>query len=531
MSDQKRRGPAGATAEYPPVPPPAPSPGGRGARVELSGWGWRHSGRDTYALRGVDLTVGPGERVLLLGASGAGKSTLLHSLAGLTGPDSAVNGDQEGTLLVDGRPADRSRGAVGLVGQDPETQLVMARAGDDVAFGLENLGVDPGLIWPRVDDALDAVGFPYGRRRSTGALSGGEKQRLVIAGALAMRPRLLLLDEPTANLDPDGAALVRGVLERLLAETEATLVLVEHRVADVVGLVDRVVVVEPGGGVIADGDPSSVFAAHGRSLAEQGVWIPGNDPVPDLVAAPGGGPRLEAVGVAARTPFQLGMRTAPRRVVLDGVDLPVAAGTATALTGPNGAGKSTLLTLLAGLSRPHRGEVLPRGPLAGADRRPLVRWPARLLARHVGTVFQHAEDQFVTGTVRDELRFAPLRAGMGAEETERWVDELLERLRLAPLADVHPYTLSGGEKRRLSVATALSSGPSHAPDVLVLDEPTFGQDTRTWTELVELLGVLRAQGRAVVMATHDELLLRHLADVRVRVAEGRAVAVAGEVER
>ncbi|NYH53703.1 energy-coupling factor transport system ATP-binding protein [Nocardiopsis arvandica] len=494
-----------------------------GARVELSGWGWRHSGRGEHALRGVDLVVEPGERVLLLGASGAGKSTLLHSLAGLTGPDGAISGDQEGTLLVDGEPADRGRGAVGLVSQDPETQLVMARAGDDVAFGPENLGVEPGLIWPRVHEALDAVGFPYGPRHSTGALSGGEKQRLVIAGALAMRPRLLLLDEPTANLDPAGAALVRGVLARLLAETEATMVLVEHRVAEVVGLVDRVVVVEPGGGVVADGDPAAVFAGHGRSLAAQGVWVPGNEPSPELPPAPGGGALLEAVDVAARTPFQLGVRSAPRRVVLDGVDATVSAGTATALTGPNGAGKSTLLTMLAGLSRPHRGQVLPRGPLAGADRRPLARWPARRLARHVGTVFQHAEDQFVTTTVRDELRFAPLRAGMGAAETDAWVDELMERLRLTRLADVHPYTLSGGEKRRLSVATALSSGPSHAPDVLVLDEPTFGQDTRTWTELVELLGALRAEGRAVVMATHDGLLLRHLADARVRVAGGRAV--------
>ncbi|MFL1382441.1 ABC transporter ATP-binding protein, partial [Nocardiopsis protaetiae] len=176
----------------------------------------------------------------------------------------------------------------------------------------------------------------------------------------------------------------------------------------------------------------------------------------------------------------------------------------------------------AGLSKPYRGAVLPRGPLAGADRRPLSRWPARRLARHVGTVFQHAEDQFVTGTVRDELRFAPLRAGLGEAETEAWVGELLERLRLNALADVHPYTLSGGEKRRLSVATALSSGPSHAPDTLMLDEPTFGQDTRTWTELVELLGELRSQGRAVVMATHDELLLRHLHDVRISVADGRA---------
>ena len=502
-------------------------PNARGARVELSGWGWKHAGRADHALRGVDLLVEPGERVLLLGASGAGKSTLLHALAGLTGPDSAIGGDQEGLLRVDGEPASRGRGGVGLVAQDPEAQLVMARAGDDVAFGPENLGVAPDEIWSRVERALAEVGFPYGTGHSTGALSGGEKQRLVIAGALAMRPRLLLLDEPTANLDPVGGALVRDLLARLLTESEATLVLVEHRVAEVMDLVDRVVVVEPGGGVIADGTPERVFAEHGRSLAEQGVWVPGEEPAPDLPSAPGGGSVLAAEGVTARTPFQLGVRAAAPRTVLEDVDLTVAAGAVTALTGPNGAGKSTLLTLMAGLTKPHRGRVVPCGALARIDRRPLARWPARRLARHVGTVFQHAEDQFVTTEVRDELRFAPLRAGLGEAEIEVRVGELMERLRLTHLANVHPYTLSGGEKRRLSVATALSSGPLHAPDVLALDEPTFGQDTRTWTELVELLADLRAEGRAITMATHDGLLLRHLTDVRVRVADGRAVVTDG----
>ncbi|MDT0327778.1 ABC transporter ATP-binding protein [Nocardiopsis lambiniae] len=493
-----------------------------GARVELSGWGWRHAGRDTHTLRGVDLTIDPGERVLLLGASGTGKSTLLHALAGLTGDDGAIGGDQEGLLLVDGEQARRGRAGVALVAQDPESQIVMARAGDDVAFGPENLGTPPHEIHVRVREALDDVGFPYGPRHPTGALSGGEKQRLVIAGAMAMRPRLLLLDEPTANLDPVGADLVRGVLARLLERTSATMVLVEHRVAEVVDLVDRVVVLTAGGGVIADGTPQAVFAEHGAALAARGVWVPGHGPAPSLEAAPGGGTLLTAAGVTARTPPGLGVRVPPRRVVLEDVDVAVRAGTATALTGPNGSGKSTLLTLLAGLSRPYRGAVLPHGPLARVDRRPLARWPARRLARHVGTVFQHAEDQFVTGTVRDELRFAPLRAGRDRAETEAWVDELLERLRLTDLAGVHPYTLSGGEKRRLSVATALSSGPSHAPDVVLLDEPTFGQDTRTWTELVELLGELRTEGRAIVMATHDDLLLRRLTDVRIRVAEGRA---------
>src|SRR5690606_25502112 len=222
-----------------------------GARIRLRGWGWRHAGREEWALRGVDLEIDPGERVLLLGPSGAGKSTLLHALAGLTGPESAITGEEEGELSVDGAPAERGRGGTGLVAQDPETQLVMARAGDDVAFGLENIGTDPELIGGRVREALAEVGFGHGPDRSTAALSGGEKQRLVIAGALAMRPRLLLLDEPTANLDPQGAAQVRAVLTRLAAESSATMVIVEHRVAEAVGLVDRVVVVEPGGGVVA----------------------------------------------------------------------------------------------------------------------------------------------------------------------------------------------------------------------------------------------------------------------------------------
>ncbi|MBX9389022.1 ABC transporter ATP-binding protein, partial [Streptomonospora nanhaiensis] len=275
-----------------------------GARVELADWGWRHTGRAGWALRGVDLVIEPGERVLLLGPSGAGKSTLLHAMAGLTGDQGAIGGDEEGRLRVDGRPAAAARGLCALVGQDPESQLVMARAGDDVAFGPENLGLERAEIWARVREALAAVGFPYGPDRPTAALSGGEKQRLVLAGALAMRPRLLLLDEPTANLDRAGAALVRGVLADLPRRTGATMVLVEHRVAEVAGgaadLVDRVVVVEPGGGVVADGPPAAVFASHGRALAERGVWIPGREPRPRLPAAAPGAALVEAAACAAR---------------------------------------------------------------------------------------------------------------------------------------------------------------------------------------------------------------------------------------
>ncbi|MBF9134223.1 ABC transporter ATP-binding protein, partial [Plantactinospora sp. S1510] len=249
--------------------------------VELRGFGWRHAGRRAWAVRDVDLRVEHGERVLLLGASGAGKSTLLAALAGLLAEDS---GEQEGTVEIDGLDPRKGRERVGIVFQDPETQLVMARAGDDVAFGLENRGVPAAEIWHRVSEALHRVGFPYGLDRSTAALSGGEQQRLALAGVLALRPGLLLLDEPTANLDPAGAALVRDAVATAV-DADSTLILVEHRVSEALPLVDRVVVLEPGGGVRADGTPEAVFATHGPALAAAGVWVPGPPPAPRRAVA------------------------------------------------------------------------------------------------------------------------------------------------------------------------------------------------------------------------------------------------------
>ncbi|MGZ6371769.1 MAG: ABC transporter ATP-binding protein, partial [Candidatus Limnocylindria bacterium] len=203
--------------------------------IEARGWGWRHAGRRSWALRGLDFRIPPGERVMVLGPSGSGKSTLLLGLAGLL-----EGGESEGELRVSGLDPRAARDTTGIVFQDPESSIVMARAGDEVAFGLENRCVAPDEIWPRVDKALQMVGFGYGRERPTDALSGGEQQRLALAAALAVRPGLLLLDAPTANLDPAGASLGHESLTRVLAGGERTMVLVEHRVADAVDLVDRV---------------------------------------------------------------------------------------------------------------------------------------------------------------------------------------------------------------------------------------------------------------------------------------------------
>ena len=458
------------------------------ARVTARGLGVRHASRRAWALTGVDLVVEPGERILLTGASGAGKSTLLAALAGILDPEGS---EVTGELTVDGGSPRSARGRLGFLAQDPDSQLVMTRAGDDVAFGLENAGLAPDLIWPRVDEALGAVGFPYGRDRPTQALSGGEKQRLVLAGVLARRPGLLLLDEPTAQLDPVGAALVRTAVARSTGDRGATTIVVDHDAAPWLPLVDRVVEVVPGGTV--EHGPDWRPPSRGAGLG--------------LLPSPGGPVLLSALGAG----FSYRGVAAP---ALPPVDVPLRGGRVLALTGTNGSGKSTLALLLAGLRAPTTGRIEADAELAAGVRRSSRephRWRAGELVTRIGTVFQNPEQQFLTGRLHDELALGPLRSGAHAAAARATAEELLERLGLTAFSDANPYTLSGGQQRRLSVATALATSPR----VLVLDEPTFGQDTATWRELVLLLAEQRARGCAVAVLTHDADLIDVLADERV----------------
>jgi energy-coupling factor transporter ATP-binding protein EcfA2 len=473
--------------------------------VELRGFGWRHAGRKAWAVRGVDLTIEAGERVLLLGPSGAGKSTLLAALGGLLPDDS---GQREGQVRVNGRAAS--------LFQDPEAQLVMARAGDDVAFGPENLAVPPAQIWPRVDASLAAVGFPYPRDQRTEALSGGEQQRLALAGALALQPDLLLLDEPTANLDPANAGLVRTAVGAALSGSAeprsggAAMVLVEHRLAEWLPMIDRVVVLAPGGGVLADAAPERVFAEHAEHLADQGTWVPGGS----TPRRPGAGPP----GPILLRGEQLGyIFPDATRPALSAVDVDIRAGELLAVTGASGSGKSTLALLLGGLLAPTSGTVRASADLAGRDAaRPPHEWRAAALAGRIGSVFQNPEHQFLTGRVVDELTLGQRRTRRRAVASD--VDQLLDRLHLTHLAHANPYTLSGGEQRRLSVATALAASPR----ILVLDEPTFGQDRRTWTELVDLVATVRDEGRAVVAVSHDPDFVAAVADRELELTAGTA---------
>lgn len=528
------------------------------AVIEARGWGWRHATRKDFAVRAVDFVIHPGERVLLLGASGAGKSTLMAGLAGVLGGDE--EGEQEGSLRIDGVEARQARGRAGLVLQDPDSQIILERLGDDAAFGCENLNVPREEIWSRVRESLDLVGLgDLDLRRSTRHLSGGQRQRLALAGVLAMKPGLLLLDEPTANLDPAGVREVHDAVKHVLQATGQTMVVVEHHIDVWLDLVDRVIVLgraqkdSPVAGVIADGAPDEVFSRMGDVLAEGGAWVPGRT-IPDYrprIACMGKATmtgssleHLDTPGKAVATPID-SMNGEKRSPVLCAEDLSFGRGAAlgehvnlafhcgevVALMGPNGAGKSTLALTLAGLLKPIAGHVLIAEDLK-PDRcgRDPFEWKSRDLLGRIGMVFQEPEHQFVANFVRDEVAIGPKSMGKSEDEAYAIADRMLEHMRLTRFAKANPYTLSGGEKRRLSVASMLAA----APQVLVMDEPTFGQDFATWTEMVKLIAAIRDQGSCVIMVTHDEALVEALGARRVLFEErgalgGVAVADAGGV--
>ena len=380
----------------------------------------------------------------------------------------------------------------------------MDRAGDDVAFGLENRGWSKAAMVERVPEALATVGLADSGPRLARDLSGGQQQRLALAGVLAPQPGILVLDEPTANLDPSGAAAFVARIRAIRAERSATIVLVEHRAEVAWPLADLVLALGPDGGPIDIGSPSDVLGGGRTRLVDAGIWVP------DAGAAPLGS-RFGPPSVGGETIRAAGVEYGYERAipVVRGIDLVVRAGERIALVGPNGSGKSTLARLLVGLLSPDKGSIRL------FDRDP-TRLSAARLARQAGYVFQEPERQFLTQRVRDEI-------ALGLEPAELAVaDALLDRLGLPPavFGDRSPYLLSGGEQRRLSLATALI----RRPGVLVLDEPTFGQDRHGYDALLEILAGSLVDATSLVVATHDERLVADIASRVIRLEDGEIVS-------
>ena len=421
--------------------------------LSLGGLTWHPYSRSEPTLHHLDLEIPAGQRVLLAGASGSGKSTVLRALAGLLDEET---GELIGTAPGPSRPGER-----GLLLQNPTDALVAATVGREAAFGPENAALPREEIQARVTAALEAALVDLDADRAPLEASGGQQQRLALAGSLALEPSALLLDEPTSMLDEDTASAVRTSI--LAAAQGRTLVVAEHRLTPWLEHVDRLVVLGGQGRILADGPPRETAAAlAGDPTAPAGQHAA--DPAGPVVAA------LHAVSAERGG-----------RPVLEGVDLALRGGELTVITGPSGSGKTTLLRTLLGLT----------SPTAGSVERPE---PAQ-----IAFVPQNPEHSFVASSVREEVLASPWASD------EQLADLLLERAGLTALAGANPHTLSGGEQRRLAIIAALAQEPS----LLVLDEPTVGLDTARHAAVLELLEGARREGCAILAATHDAVLIAH----------------------
>lgn len=504
----------------------------------------RHEGAPAATPDGASLTVAPGEVVLLLGPSGSGKSTLALALNGLI--PHAVPADLSGRLLVSGVPTSQRTVAelsvdVGMVFQDPDAQIVTGTLLDEVCFGPENLRVPVDEVLARAEHALRRVGLWERRGENPDRLSGGGRQRLAIACALALESPTIVLDEPTANLDPVGIEEVYAALRDVVAAGDRSIVLVEHNLDAAIDLVDRVVVLDRAGRLAMTGTTDDILRRRADDLLALGVWVPnaalaalklrgaGVDltPLPltprELAQGLDATDTLPAPVPTAATTSRAGTpivavrdltvtRGRPATPILEHVTLDVHAGEFVALVGTNGAGKTTLLQAIAGVRRPPKGAITTAGlDPSTAD--------TRTLARRVGFVFQNPEHQFIRHTVAEELAHALELQRLPAGDIEQQVDGMLARFGLTAHRDLHPFLLSGGQKRRLSVGTALIAG---AP-VLALDEPTFGQDRERAAELLDLLTQLVEEATTVLVVSHDmQLVADHASHIAV-LRDGRLV--------
>jgi len=514
--------------------------------VRVSGLTYYYEGEEQPALRDVNLEVHPGEFILLIGSSGCGKSTLALSLNGII--PLVLGGRIKGRVYIDGTDTRYSSvhelsPRVGIVFQDPESQLCNLYVDEEVGFGPSNLLLPPAEVERRVDRALADVGQKDLRRRLIYELSGGQKQRVAIASVLAMEPDVLILDEPTANLDPMAATRMFDLVETISRETGVTVILIEHNVDRVMQRVDRLIVMAEGR-IVGDEHPRSFMRERGRFVLDVlGLRIPQacevglrmeekglrleSFPLDGIEAAQALGSRSERIRVRENGSH---LRRAPQRAepvidvrdlsftypngteALRDVSLRIDRGDVVAILGENGSGKTTLSSLLVGLNEPTSGG----GVVCGLD---IASSSVRELSNRIGYVFQYPEHQFVEDTVRDEIAFGLRAQKQPAAKIAERVTRALRLLDLEDVAHKHPLALSMGEKRRLSVATMLVL----ETDVLILDEPTTGQDRDSMDNLMRVMMDANRLGTTVVLITHDMDLVARYCNQVVVMEEGKVV--------
>ncbi len=506
--------------------------------LRFEGVSYRYPESEDWALNRLDLTVRRGESVLVAGASGSGKSTLCRACIGLV--PHFHHGEWVGRVFVDGldtrdHPVYQLFRHAGLVFQNTDAQLFNQTVESELTYGLESLGLAHGEIEQRLAWASKLVEIGDLMDRPPHFLSGGEKQRVALGSILALRPRLLLLDEPFTHLDPEGTEELRRILRMVKAEGMAVII-VEHRLHEIIHDVDRIIVLHQGK-IAADGSPDRVLA---REISDYGLNLP---PLVRLFREIGLKGMPLSVEDAIKeledqnllTPFCARLseeakkasisfpRTSPPIVeaedicfsyhglpVLQNIHFKLVKGESVALVGRNGAGKTTLIKHLNGLLRPHQGLL----KILGQDTRGR---PVSALSRHVGFVWQNPNDQLFQPTVREEVLTGPKALG---SYDPSWCEELLNRFGLLPLLERSPFTLSEGQKKRVSFAAALAV----KPELIVFDEPTAGQDEPFRRELAKFIAEFQREERAVVLVTHDLEFAAEHANRWLVLADGRIIA-------
>jgi energy-coupling factor transport system ATP-binding protein len=485
---------------------------------------------DRKALDDVSLAIPEGQFVAVTGPSGCGKSTLAMAIGGYI--PHVIQGRLEGRVEIGGRQTDTARLAelstlVGIVQQDPESQLCTLNVDDEVAFGPENLALPADEVRERVRRSLALVDALHLQGRDIYELSGGEKQRVAIASILAMQPRMLILDEPTSNLDPTSTAEVLSAMARLRQTTGLTIIVIEHKLDRVMPLADRLLIMDRGR-IVLDGRPEEVLGQYRERIKEMGIRLP---------AAPGSGwgcshtVRMSPAECKETVNVENLLFAYDGKEVLRDINFKACGGEIVGIIGPNGSGKTTFLAHLLGIHKPSRGSVT----VCGLDAKTTK---VSRLARSVGYVFQNPNHQIFARTVRAEAGFACDNFGIEPATRDHRVDQALERFGLLDHADRHPLGLSFGEKRRLNICSVLP----HQPQLLLLDEPFVGQDYSNVAAMMDQLRALKREGKTILLVSHDiDMVYRHcdrvvlflgghIAVDDVPEAAGKAIAALGMKE-
>ena len=505
--------------------------------VSIEDLTFTYAGNSEPALREVNFRQRAGEMIGIMGESGAGKSTLAKLLNRIV-PE-LEGGDFHGVVRISGRDVASMHVSdlaqeVGMVFQDFESQLFSTTVAHEVAFAMERVGMPRDQILARMEPALDAVGLRGFEHRDPTSLSGGQKQRLAIASVLALRPRVIILDEPTTDLDPQGREEVFALIRRL-RQDGISLIVIEHE-AEELRQCDRVVLLHQGS-IIVDASPADLMPRIDL-LEECGVNPPSLDRVMQLLGiqnhpvsiddaemqirkalpAPprphasatnaGDTTILESKQLLEVENVSFSYENGPR--VLDAISLRIAAGEFLAIVGQNGSGKTTLAKMAVGLLSPTLGKIL----LDGQDRSAMR--PAET-ARQIGYVFQNPDHQIFSATVEDEVKFGPRNFGLSSDEIDRRCDEVLRAVALENERDADPFLLSKGQRQRLAVASVLALRPR----LLILDEPTTGLDYREQRKMMTLVSELNRAGLAIVMITHTPWLVAEYARRVVLMGAGR----------